>query len=415
VDKRIGRLEWMPKSDILAGGLMLLGVAFAYFLGGFVGASIAFVLGSALLIVYYFMWRSERGDESLHVVEPNPAAPEAAGVAVVAPLICPEKYLSVKPGSPQSAIVFVNDSTTVAYEITIEPVIFDGWKLSIEDIPRIGAGDRGQSNLLVSGQNSTSDLSWVLGLWHKAHMKKGIHGVYVDLPPLQMQIRYRDGHKNWHVSICELWRNANDPLDSGVHLKLVDHHPIPTPPIAGPVRVEVTNPKPLIPVLENRGVGNIPPYFGNRPFRNLSVTPYILGVQNTQTDAIRVARNVRATVTYEHDADAFTVEDCPWAVFSVGQLLLGFCDRIDLEPGAMQKLILAVAANEGNGKYSSSAAKANTDNGLYPTQPLQFGLWRLTGHVSMDSGNPIDFTASFRITELGDLVALCSPGEGMSI
>jgi hypothetical protein len=61
----------MPKSDILAGSLMLLSIGLGYFLGGFIGASIALILGGALLFVYYFMWRSEGGDEFLHVVDPN--------------------------------------------------------------------------------------------------------------------------------------------------------------------------------------------------------------------------------------------------------------------------------------------------------------------------------------------------------
>jgi hypothetical protein len=53
---------------------MLLGLSLGYFLGGFIGASIALILGTALLFVYYFTWRSEDRNELLHVVEPNPPA-----------------------------------------------------------------------------------------------------------------------------------------------------------------------------------------------------------------------------------------------------------------------------------------------------------------------------------------------------
>src|ERR1039457_5166579 len=88
----------MPKSGILAGSCVLLSVGLGYFLGGVIGASIALILGTALLFVYYFMWRSEKGDELLHVVGPDfPATPiialnaeriaDAAAIRAVAAMV----------------------------------------------------------------------------------------------------------------------------------------------------------------------------------------------------------------------------------------------------------------------------------------------------------------------------------------
>lgn len=73
----------MPKSDILAVALMLIGVSLAYFLGGFVGACVTAVLGCGLLVVYWLQWRSENpnADLELHVVQPGAISPPMAEAA----------------------------------------------------------------------------------------------------------------------------------------------------------------------------------------------------------------------------------------------------------------------------------------------------------------------------------------------
>ena len=165
-------------------------------------------IGAAILILITIgAWSSSRKNSAIEVA---------------APLICPERYIPVKTGNLYSSIMFVNDSDSVAYSLSIEPIKFDNWTITLSDIHRIGAREKASSNLLVIGQNTTPDLSWALGLWHKAHMQMGTHGPYVDLPPLQMQVHYRgETSGDRYLSLCEIWRNANDPTDDGIHLRLL--------------------------------------------------------------------------------------------------------------------------------------------------------------------------------------------------
>src|SRR5438046_9563716 len=124
----------MPKSDILAVGLMLVGVALAYFFGGIVGASIALIAGVALLVVYYYMWRSERGDALLHVVEERPAIPGNPNTTTENT----PKSRSLEDGpdvhvkcqnSTWETFLFQNEGKESAKYVYIEPFIRDGWKL----------------------------------------------------------------------------------------------------------------------------------------------------------------------------------------------------------------------------------------------------------------------------------------------
>ena len=62
---------------------MLLGLSLGYFMGGFVGASIALILGAALLVTYYRMWRLEDGNEFLHVVGPDLPATLATSITTL--------------------------------------------------------------------------------------------------------------------------------------------------------------------------------------------------------------------------------------------------------------------------------------------------------------------------------------------
>ena len=58
----------MSRSDVLAIGITLVAMGAAFVIGLF-GAVAAIVVGAAFLFLYYFMWRSEDGNELLHVVE----------------------------------------------------------------------------------------------------------------------------------------------------------------------------------------------------------------------------------------------------------------------------------------------------------------------------------------------------------
>jgi hypothetical protein len=166
----------------------------------------------------------------------------------------------------------------------------------------------------------------------------------------------------------------------------------------------------VVPVLVNDGPGNIPEMYihSGQPLGEKRLTLFIVGISNKQTDAIRVARNVRASLLYEHEQDRFTVPNAAWIVFS-GELMRGFSDRVDLEPGQMQKLILSARHREGNG-FICYATRSG-ENGLTPTQPLRFGRWTVTGTIETDYGEPLDLTATFNIDSDGNLVGLRSPGE----
>jgi hypothetical protein len=172
----------------------------------------------------------------------------------------------------------------------------------------------------------------------------------------------------------------------------------------------------LAPILMIQGTGNISLGVGaaDSPFGVGSrLTAYVLGIQNAQMDAQRIARNVRARLEYQHAEDRFVREQATW-IIKGDQLHLGRPDSTDLGPGEMQRLTLAVSCYVGNGRYETFVV--GTENGeLVPKQLLRFGRWHVRGSITSDNSNPIHVTGTFNIDEKGDLVALRSPGEGMDV
>lgn len=146
-----------------------------------------------------------------------------------APLIVPSRYVGAEAGNVHSSLFFVNDGKSVAYDIATMKIIFDTWELSIETAYRLGAGDECARDVLVSGQNNTSDLIWTQGRWHVANVKTGPNDPRADSPHLPMHVRYRDAMDNWYVSVCELWRDPNDPISDNLHFKFIERHRIPKP------------------------------------------------------------------------------------------------------------------------------------------------------------------------------------------
>jgi len=217
----------MPKSDILAGGLMLVSVALAYFLGGLVGASIAFVLGSALIIPYYLMWRSERGDEFLHLVEPSPATPSEQNTAAEEPQSagCPRVIMQFITAAQLSTFQLTARHAD-AFEIEVQPLVCGdgviGWTLPktvllsgetmLATICEIGKGGNAYSHeaawLLERGMDRLASAAAPI-------VERSILITYSDAERQQWQtdwpVRYdrRTGKAQFLAPVFSLRKNAN--------------------------------------------------------------------------------------------------------------------------------------------------------------------------------------------------------------
>lgn len=146
-----------------------------------------------------------------------------------APQLVPEKWSPAEPGHFNSSIVFVNDGNSIAYDIRIDELTFDGWVITFSEIHRLEPMARAHCNLRIGGTNTTTDLDWALAKWQQANMRKSPLGLTVEhLKPLIFNVTYRDGNQpsNWYLSRCEMWRSANDSPSDSVHVRVVEQKPI---------------------------------------------------------------------------------------------------------------------------------------------------------------------------------------------
>ncbi|HVZ18699.1 MAG TPA: hypothetical protein VG897_16385, partial [Terriglobales bacterium] len=102
----------------------------------------------------------------------------------------------------------------------------------------------------------------------------------------------------------------------------------------------------LNPILDQVGVGNIAGLTGFRCVKEPpdTVTLFIVGITNRQTTALRVAHNVRAMITYEHEADRFTSDKAAWVTQEMNRdsMKWVYCKpAIDLQSDHTVKLVIA--------------------------------------------------------------------------
>ena len=146
-----------------------------------------------------------------------------------APLIVPNRFVGAEAENGKSSLFFVNDGKSAAYDIATTKVICDTWELSIEPVHRLGAHEETATTALVDGESNTNNLNWTQGRWHVAHLKPGPNGPVADSPHLPMHVRYRDAMDNWYLSVCELRRDASDPVSDGLHFRFIERQRTPKP------------------------------------------------------------------------------------------------------------------------------------------------------------------------------------------
>ena len=159
------------------------------------------------------------------------------------------------------------------------------------------------------------------------------------------------------------------------------------------------------PILVDYGVGSssdIVVLSGqSESLRGRRINAYYYAIGNGQMEVLRIARNVRATLRYEHAEDQFVVSSSVW--FELNDNILTIVrESVDLGPGDVGRFLFAVRENADNAPCF--AVKLGMDGRLVPAQSLRFGRWNVTGDVSMDFGDPLPVAAAFRIDMSGNLV-----------
>ena len=181
-----------------------------------------------------------------------------------------------------------------------------------------------------------------------------------------------------------------------------------------PSRKKKAKASPLMQILQGREPGNISlgyawlgsAFFDHDPSRRALVG---CGVPIININANRIARNVRASLEYEHAEDRFNLDPACWFVADDNQHLFAFVDYIDLKPAGIQWILIAIVRGEGR-KFDSYAAmvKKLEQNILDKAQLLQPGKWKVKGTIIADNCRPLRITVTFRIDETGNLVDLSS-------
>jgi len=121
-----------------------------------------------------------------------------------APSVFPVQYIPTAPEKATSEIVFTNCGKEPAFDIRCDDVDLGQWQMKLRVIDHLDPQEKQSVVVMITGENNTSDLGWILRRWHKDRVDRDAVMAGEPAPVLSLLVRFKDRVGNGYVSTCEV-------------------------------------------------------------------------------------------------------------------------------------------------------------------------------------------------------------------